>query len=119
MAININALKQKVKKAIDRLPDVVDVYRTGMGKFKEPAEPEFVVQITGQYYNKGSSFVVLSTDTSGSTKSRQQEKFMVVIDEESMKVKEGDYFTLKGIKYKITDLGNTMDVYFDFSLERV
>lgn len=121
MALNKNALRIKVKKAKDKMPDTVQVYRQGIDDFGEDVEGDiFVTEITGQYYDKsGGVYINLSTKEAGTIKDNKREKFMVVVDDNSNKIKEGDFFTLNGVSYFITDLGNTMDVYYDFSLERI
>ena len=118
MPINVNALKQKVSKAINKLPNDIEVYREARNDLKEPVGETFVVKLTGQYYKGRNSFITLNLSDSGSVKSKQQEKFMAIIDENSLLVQEGDFFVLGGTRYKIVDLGNTLNVYFDFSLER-
>ena len=118
MPINVNALKQKVSKAINKLPNDIEVYRKARNDLKEPVGETFVVKLTGQYYKGRNSFITLNLSDSGSVKSKQQEKFMAIIDDNSLLVQEGDFFVLSGTRYKIVDLGNTLNVYFDFSLER-
>ena len=118
LPINVNALKQKVSKAINKLPNDIEVYREARNDLKEPVGETFVVKLTGQYYKGRNSFITLNLSDSGSVKSKQQEKFMAIIDENSLLVQEGDFFVLGGTRYKIVDLGNTLNVYFDFSLER-
>ena len=47
-------------------------------------------------------------------------KFMVVYDEDTIKIKENDYFLLDNVKYIIKDLGNQnrLNIYFDMLVER-
>ena len=45
---------------------------------------------------------------------------MVVYDEDTIKIKENDYFLLDDVKYIIKDLGNQnrLNIYFDMLVER-
>lgn len=118
MSINIESLRQKVNKAILKMPSVVQVYRSCKNEFGEADEDIFITELTGQYYDKQKGvYINVSMGESGAVKDKNKEKFMTIINENSLLVKENDFFELKGKRYKITDLGNTMDIYFDFSIE--
>lgn len=119
MPLNIEAIKLKVKKAIMKLPSVVDVYRHKLGDRNEPTGEELVVQLTGLYHKAQNSFISAILAERGETKSRQVEYFMTIIDDDSALVRDGDFFILNDIKYKIVDLGCSQGICYDFALERV
>ncbi len=124
MPLNTEALKRKVAKAIDKMPVTVTVFRHKKDAWNEPCGQETVATITGQLnlgarYKGKNAFVDTQVSNAGRTLRGQGEKLMVVIDEESRKIQPGDWFALDGVDYEIVDLGNSLEVYFDFSLERL
>ncbi len=109
-------IRKAISKAINKLSDTVEIYRPALNEFNDQDGEEFVVVLTGQYYS-GSVGLVLTE--AGKVVTKAAENFMVVVDDNSMLVKTGDFFVYKGIKYSIVDLGNQLDAYFEFALERV
>lgn len=118
MSLNVEALKRKVRKAIERFSSTLLIYRDDKDEYGEPLEAELVGEITSQYYKGRNLSISIGLEDKGSFKRNQQEKLMVIIDEVSSNLKEGDYFSLNGIGYKISDITNVLGVYYDCYLER-
>lgn len=117
---NIESIRQKIKRSIETFSNKVKVYRNTKNEFNEPLPLEeiFIAEILGQYYKGQMLRIGTSTSTKGAIKTEYAERFLTIIDLNSLKIKEGDFFMLNGIKYKIFDLGNVENIYFDFSIVR-
>lgn len=114
-----NKIKPKIQKAINKMPTKVTVLRDTTNEFKEPSVAHVVCEVTGLWHD-GSNMISQIVTDSGEVKRQKQNFLMVVYDQVSCLIKEGDHFTLKGAKYEIIDKGNTnnMDIYFDMLVKR-
>lgn len=114
-----NKIKPKVKKVIDKFPTNVDIYRNSRNEFGEPVGEELICSVKG-FYHEGNNMISAITKDKGEIKRNKQIFLMVIYDDETIKIKENDYFLLDNIKYKIKDLGNQnrLNIYFDMLLER-
>lgn len=113
-----NKIKPKVKKVIDKFPTNVDIYRNARNEFGEPTGEELICSVKG-FYHEGNNMISAITKDKGEIKRNKQQFLMVVYDDETIKIKENDYFLLDNIKYKVKDLGNKnrLNIYFDMLLE--
>lgn len=116
--INKERIRVQVAKAISKVPSIVEIKRNTTNDYGEPSGEEDVATVTGFFYT-GSQTLNINITTGASVTTGKSEKFLVVYDTEGQKIKENDYFTLNGIKYKVIDLGNLFDICLDMTLERV
>lgn len=117
-----NKIKPKIQKVINKFPTTVSIYRSNKNEFGEPMGEEKVIDVTGYYHDSTSSVETsLSTSESGSITIRKAKYLMVVLDEETSKIKVFDYLYLDGIKHRIIDLDNRnkFNIYYDLLLEEV
>ncbi len=113
-----NKIKPKVKKVIDKFPTYVDIYRDIKNEFGEPGGKDLICSVKG-FYHEGNNMISAITTDKGEVKRIKQKFLMVIYDEETIKIRENDYFLLDGVKYVIKDLGNQnrLNIYFDMLLE--
>lgn len=114
-----NKIKPKIQKVINKFPTQVEILRDGKNEFGEPTTGELVCSVKG-FYHEGNNMIRAITTDKGEVKRNKQKSLMVIYDDETIKIKENDYFLLDNIKYKIKDLGNQnrLNIYFDMLLER-
>lgn len=117
MKLNIERLKKQVIRAINTAPVTVDIYRNGYNDFNEPVDNVNVGKITGFYYEEGSTNVKLADKAQ--VKSPLTKHLLVVYGDESLSIKEGDFFYLHDTKFYIKDLGNynKLNIYFNMLLQ--
>lgn len=113
-----NKIKPKVKKVIDKFPTYVDIYRDIKNEFGEPGRKDLICSVKG-FYHEGNNMISAITADKGEVKRNKQKFLMVIYDENTIKIKENDYFLLDDLKHKIKDLGNQnrLNIYFDMLLE--
>lgn len=113
-----NKIKPKVKKVIDKFPTCIDIYRDIKNEFGEPGGKDLICSTKG-FYHEGNAQITTITTDKGQVKRSKQKFLMVIYDENTIKIKENDYFLLDGIKYTIKDLGNQnrLNIYLDMLLE--
>lgn len=114
-----NKIKPKILKVINKFPTKVIIKRSKLNEFNEPIVDMIVCEVTG-FWHDGNNMISHYIATSGAIKRDKQNFLMVVYDQVSELIEEGDFFEHKGIKYEIVDKGNcnNMDVYFDMLLRR-
>ena len=86
-----NKIKPKVKKVIDKFPTYVDIYRDIKNEFGEPGGKDLVCSVKG-FYHEGNTQISAITTDKGQVKRSKQMFLMVVYDEDTIKIKENDYF---------------------------
>lgn len=113
-----NKIKPKVKKVIDKFPTHVDIYRNCRNEFGEPVGEELICSVKG-FYHEGNNMISAITKDKGEIKRNKQRFLMVIYDDETIKIKENNYFLLDNKKYRIKDLENQnrLNIYFDMLLE--
>lgn len=113
-----NKIKPKVKKVIDKFPTYIDIYRDIKNEFGEPGGKDLICSTKG-FYHEGNAQITTITTDKGQVKRSKQKFLMLIYDENTIKIKENDYFLLDGIKYTIKDLGNQnrLNIYLDMLLE--
>lgn len=112
-------VKPKIANVINMFPTECSVFRKELNEYNEPLDKVLLCHIKG-FFHQGNNMISGIVKDSGEVKRGKQEYLMVVIDEETEQIKEGDLLTVKGIDYKISDLGNqnNMDIYYDMLLKR-
>lgn len=113
-----NKIKPKIQKVIDKFPTYVDIYRDAKNEFEEPNGKDLVCSVKG-FYHEGNTQISAITTDKGKVKRSKQMVLMVIYDEDTIKIKENDYFLLDNVKYVIRDKGNQnrLNIYFDMLLE--
>lgn len=125
--MNIVSIRQKVERAISKAPLTITLMRAykvddGCGGYFTPEnKPEVeVATIQGILDNSqsGVSGVASTTAPGGIVTYSKSPKF-ITIWKEGLEIKKGDYFTLDGIKYTITNPVNilNMNIYWELNLE--
>ena len=118
--INRAKVSKKVYKQLERkgLLKEIKILRTGVNAYKEKKEDLYVCTIKGYYY-KNNLKLTLAFGEAATINHGNEDKLLVVVNDESKKIKKDDYFILDNVKYKIIELGNVEDIIFDMSLERM
>ncbi|CEP46403.1 Uncharacterised protein [[Clostridium] sordellii] len=113
-----NKIKPKIQKVINKFPTEVTILRNAKNEYKEPTKPIVICNIKG-FWHDGNTMISQITTNGGKIKRDRQYFLMVLYDEVSLLIKEGDFLEHKGIKYEIVDKGNcnNMDIYFDMLLK--
>jgi len=121
--MNVNSIKQKVAKAILTAPTEVVLYRNvkvtdGMGGYTLSATPTLVTTQNGLLDNSKNGFVLPAIIESGTVK-RQTTNTLILVCDSSFTVLKDDYFTANGVKYKINNADNilNLNIYWDCDLE--
>ncbi|TAN64777.1 hypothetical protein WS9_013365 [Paraclostridium sordellii 8483] len=111
-------IKPKIQKVINKFPTEVTILRNAKNEYEEPTKPITICNIKG-FWHDGSTMISQITTNGGKIKRDRQYFLMVLYDQVSLLIKEGDFFEHKGVKYEIVDKGNcnNMDIYFDMLLE--
>ncbi|MBV1816858.1 hypothetical protein ACIR03_02720 [Clostridium cochlearium] len=117
--INRGKISKQIYKQLEKkgLLKEIKVLRNGKNAYGEKLEDLYVTTIKGYYYRKENK-INISSDTGATINTNYYDKLLVAYNEESKKIKQDDYFTLDGTKYKIIDTGNVEDIIFDMILER-
>ena len=118
MSLDVEKIKKRVKKAIEKAPAAVTVSRREKNEYEEPVgEPVEICNIDGLYH-KGNTSINIVVSEGGIVTANKKELLMVVFDEDAQLIKEGDFLIYKGNEYTIQDLGNSLDIYLDMLIER-
>lgn len=114
-----NKIKPKILKVINKFPTKVTILRDSTNEFGEPTVAHVVCEITG-FWHDGNNMISKIVTDGGKVKREKQYFLMVVYDQVSSLINEGDYFILDDKKYSIVDLGdcNNMNIYLDMLLKR-
>ncbi|MGL5507478.1 MAG: hypothetical protein ACRDB0_06225 [Paraclostridium sp.] len=117
-----NKIKPKITKVIDKFPTEVSIMRSILNEYGEPMQALKICDIRG-FWHDGTSYGGARTtfiSDGGKVKNHKQNYLMVVYDELSTLIREGDFFILDNVKYEIIDLGNcnNMNIYFDMLLRK-
>lgn len=113
-----NKIKPKIEKVINKFPTNVNIFRSGLNEFNEPIEDLLVCNVNG-FYHEGNAQISAITQDKGEVKRNKQRFLMVLYNDDTINVKENDYFYLDNIRYKIKDKGNQnrLNIYFDMLIE--
>ena len=113
-----NKIKPKILKVINKFPTHVTIYRDSKNEFGEPGAEKEICSVTG-FYHEGNTQMSFITADKGEFKKDKSKFLMVVCDEITEKIKEGDYLYLDEKRFYIKDLGNQnrLNIYFDMLLQ--
>lgn len=114
-----NKIKPKIMKVIKKFPSKVTIKRSKLNEFGEPTFDMIVCEIEG-FWHDGNNMISQYVSNTGVIKREKQNFLMVVYDQVSVLIREGDFFELDGVKYEIVDKGNcnNMNIYFDMLLRK-
>lgn len=110
--------KPVIEKAIKKFGKLITIKRPTLNEFKEPIGDVEVCKVHGFYY-RGNNILRVQANVVGEINTSKEEKLMVIMDDNTELLKKGDTFTLNNVKYKLLDLGNSFDLYYDITLERL
>lgn len=113
--ISINIYKQLERKGLLR---DIRILRNKKNVFGENNGPLEVCNVKGYYYKKNNKLSI-STNTGATTNRNYNDKLLLIINEDSLKINKDDYFLLDNISFKIIDPNNIEDLVFDMYLERI
>lgn len=112
----------KLKRFILQFPTTVTIYRDKLDDRRQPTgERMEICTLTGFYHeNKTILDDRNHYDDKGQSRPKKNQYIMVPAEGDALLVMEGDLLMIRGIQYKISDLGNEnyFDIYLDFALER-
>ncbi|BFN04369.1 hypothetical protein [Clostridium tetani] len=118
--INRGKISRRIYKQLEKkgLLKEIKILRNGKNAYGEKLEDLYVTTIKGYYYREKSK-INISADTGAAINTDYREKLLVTYNEESKKIKQDDYLTLDGIKYKVIDTGNVENIVFNMYLDRM
>ena len=115
--INREYIKTKVIQAIEQLPSAGVIYREIPNKIGEKAGYRKVKELRGVLYsNESNRDINISLTDKGQKLTKPSKNYLVVYETE---VKQTDFIYVDGNFYKITDLGENMQIYNLMRLEEV
>lgn len=114
-----NKVRPKIEKVIRRFPTEVEIYRNIKNEYNENDGEELICNVTGFYHTSESRAKDHILDK-GFVKDNGFEYLMLVCNEVTEQIRVNDFLFIRGIKYKVLDLGNqnNLDIYYDLVLER-
>ncbi|CDI49177.1 hypothetical protein [Clostridium tetani] len=117
---NRGKISRQIYKQLEKkgLLKEIKILRNGKNAYGEKLEDLYVATIKGYYYRKENK-INISSDTGATINTNYYDKLLVTYNEESKKIKQDDYLTLDGIKYKVIDTGNVENIVFDMYLNRM
>lgn len=121
MALNKEKIRQRVAKAIEKMPSEAVIKRPELNEFEEATENETTICTINGLYHKGNTTLNINMVEGGVVTSNKKEFLMVVYDTAAQLIKAGDNLYLGAAEtlYKVQDLGNSHDIYLDMLIEKV
>jgi hypothetical protein len=119
-AIKRAKISQKIYSQLDKkgLLKEVTILRTQKNAYKERLQDLFVCKIKG-YYHREEARVEAESTQSATINKLYNNKFLIIVDDDSKKIDQDDFFTLDNVKYKIIDKGSVEDIVYDMYLQRM
>ncbi|MEY7998608.1 hypothetical protein AB8U03_00080 [Clostridium sp. Mt-5] len=109
---------QLIKKVTPFMKDII-VLRMGKNVFGEKQEDQYVSAVRGYYHIGSTSINIVNNSTEAANLNRNyQDRLLLIVDDEVIKIKEHDYFILDDVMYEIIDKGNIEDIVWDTYLRR-
>lgn len=116
--INKKYLKEKIVEAIKLMPFEVKIYREKLNKFKEKEGYQLITGLQGILYKddkkSGDDFTV---NDGGENEYKETKYFLIDCNEESLKVKKGDYLIYENQCWKVIALGENLDIFFNMQVK--
>lgn len=120
MALDKEYLKSKVIQGIKLMPYKVTVLREKLNEFNEVCGLEKVCDLVGVLYNSTNTKIYkLSVSDVGVGVDNEEKTFLVDYNNLSTKVLKGDYICYKDKYFKVTALGENLEILFQFNLSEV
>ena len=121
--MNINSIKQKVAKAISKVPTTIALYRNvkisdGMGGYTLSDTPTLIATVSGLFDNSKHNFITPAVIDAGKV-IRERTNTLILVYDASFTVLKDDFFTLNNKKYKINNAENilNLNIYWECNLE--
>lgn len=119
MSLNVERIKQKVKRAITIMPTEITLMRKtniddGMGGYIE-GNPDTVATFQGFLDDSHKSVWLDIAKDSGTINRTRSIRLLAVC--EGFEIKKGDYFEVKGLKYNVTYPGEIIEGVYNADLE--
>lgn len=120
MSLNVERIKQQVKKAIAIMPTTINLKRIekiddGMGGYIEKEEPTNVGTFDGFIDDSKISNLIDKVNDAGTVKINRQITLIAVC--EGFEIKDNDYFEAKGRKYKVVYATTLVEGVYNCDLE--
>lgn len=118
MSLDKEYLRKKVIQGINKMPYEVVIYRVILDDYNEHDGYEKIANLTGVLYasnNYSNNSIALTND--GESQSKETKKFLVDFNDNSTKVKKGDYLIYKNNCYKVNSLGEDFEIFFEMMVE--
>lgn len=118
--LNRAKISEKIYKQLDKkdLLQEIKILRSGTNAYKGKVNDLYVCTIKG-FSHKEANSVESKTVQAATINELYSDMFIVIVNEESKKIKQDDFFTLDNVKYKIIDTNSIQDIIFDMYLKRV
>lgn len=118
--MKIEKVQARIQAAINKFPSTVNVKRSGMNEFDEPAGEEDICTLIGFFHtNSSRQKISLNIQVAGESITKPETKLLVVWNDKAKLVRENDYFQLSGKTYKIVDPNSQQEIYADMVLEEI
>ena len=120
MALDKEYLKSKVIQGIKLMPYKVTVLREKLNEFNEVCGLEKVCDLVGVLYNSTNTKIYkLSVSDVGVGVDNEEKILLVDHNNLSTQVLKGDYICYKDKYFKVTALGENLEILFQFNLSEV
>ena len=105
-------IRVKVKQAIKLLPTIGIVYRDKKDIYNSWLGLEEITTLEGLFYTEErSSLKDINLTTPAMLPPKKHKNFLVVYNEETLKVKQGDLIKIDGEFFRIDDVGENLQIY--------
>jgi hypothetical protein len=113
-------IAEKLYKQLEKkgLLKEIKILRSDLNAYKERADNLYVCTIKA-YFHREEARVEAESVEAATINKLYNNKLLVCYNDESLKIKQDDYFTLEGKKYKIIDTGNVENIILDMYLQRM
>ena len=115
--IDRESIKSKIRLAIQQLPSQGVVYREKLDDYNSKIGLEEITILEGLFYTaERASLKDIKLIEAGILPPKERKAFLTVWDENSMKIKEGDFLLVENNYYKIVDTGENLQMYCEMEL---
>ena len=110
--LNKESIRKQISQAIKQLPSVGVIYRENINRYNERVGFNKIAEIEGLFYGTEKYYkkeIILEEESQFFPIINRH--FLVVYDEFSAKVKQGDILKVENRFFKINDVGENMQIY--------
>lgn len=113
-----NKIRKQILSKISPFMREVVIFRDGKNAFKESkSKPDYVGKFLGYKHTDNSNLYAQAAQNTTINKT-YSDRFLIIVDDDSLKIQEGDYFYIDNVKHTIIDKGNLMDIVFDMFIDK-